>query len=111
MKFGLYLIVLFGLSSATAGSYEDFFAAIQQDNPSAITSLLRRGFDPNTPDPKGVPGLYVALREGSMKAADALIYKAKEKGKSQGQTSSGRTFPKDDRVKTESDVNRRLQKA
>jgi uncharacterized protein len=70
----IYLIVLIGYSSiAYAGSYEDFFVAIKQDNPAAITALLQRGFDPNTVDPKGLPGLYLALREPSLKAAQALI--------------------------------------
>ena len=44
-----------------------------QDNPAAITALLQRGFDPDTPDPKGLPGLYLALRDSSLKAAQALI--------------------------------------
>jgi ankyrin repeat protein len=69
----LYLIVFAGVSFAHAGSYEDFFIGIKQDNPGAITVLLSRGFDPNTPDPKGLPGLYLALRDGSLKAAAALI--------------------------------------
>jgi len=35
--------------------------------------LLKRGFDPNTPDPKGLTGLYMALRDSSLKSAQALI--------------------------------------
>lgn len=69
----LYLVVLIGFSWAHAGSYEDFFVAIKQDNSGAIDALLRRGFDPDTLDPKGLPGLYLALRDGSLKAAGALI--------------------------------------
>ncbi|MBA3771283.1 MAG: ankyrin repeat domain-containing protein [Ramlibacter sp.] len=69
----LYLVVVTGYSVAMAGSYEDFFIAIKQDSPGAITTLLKRGFDPNTPDPAGLPGLYVALRDSSLKAAEALI--------------------------------------
>ncbi|MEZ0309551.1 MAG: ankyrin repeat domain-containing protein [Ramlibacter sp.] len=60
-------------SFAHAGSYDDFFIAIKQDDANAITALLRRGFDPNTPSPQGQDGLYVALREGSLKAAVALV--------------------------------------
>ena len=56
----VYLVVLLGYSLLHAGSYEDFFVAIKQDNAGAITSLLKRGFDPNTPDAQGrawaVPG-------------------------------------------------------
>lgn len=69
----LYLFILIGYSLASAGSYEDFFVAIKQDNPGVITALLQRGFDPNTPSPEQLDGLYIALREGTTKAADALI--------------------------------------
>jgi uncharacterized protein len=69
----VYLIVLIGYSLAHAGSYEDFFIAIKQDNPAAVTALLQRGFDPNTLDPNGLSGLYLALRDSSLKAAQALI--------------------------------------
>jgi uncharacterized protein len=73
LKTFVYLVVLIGCSVAKAGSYEDFFVAIKQDNPAAIMVLLQRGFDPNTPDPAGLSGLYVALRDSSLKAAQALI--------------------------------------
>ena len=69
----VYLVVLIGCSVARSGSYEDFFVAIKQDNPAAITLLLQRGFDPNTLDPAGVSGLYLALRDSSLKAAHTLI--------------------------------------
>lgn len=72
-KFLLFSIVFIGFSSARSGSYEDFFAAIKQDDSAAITALLRRGFDPDTPAPDGNRGLYLALREPSLKAAQALI--------------------------------------
>lgn len=69
----LYLIVLLIFSSAKAGSYEDFFVAIKQDKAAAVSTLLQRGFDPNTLDPKGLSGLYVALRDSSLKSAQVLI--------------------------------------
>ena len=69
----IYLIVIAGYSLSNAGSYEDFFVAIKQDDPRAIKTLLSRGFDPNTPDPQGLSGLYLALRDSSLKAAQALI--------------------------------------
>ena len=47
--------------------------AVKQDDPQAVRVLLNRGFDPNTLDPKRLPGLYVALRDSSLKAAQALI--------------------------------------
>ncbi|KRD55928.1 hypothetical protein ASE52_06900 [Acidovorax sp. Root275] len=56
-----------------AGAYEDFFVAILRDDDAAIAALLRRGFDPNTRDPKGQVGLTIALQNGSVKAFAALL--------------------------------------
>lgn len=72
-RFFLYLLLAIGFSFAHAGSYEDFFRAVKQDNGKAITELLQRGFDPNTPDPSGRPGLFIALQEGTLDAAEALL--------------------------------------
>lgn len=58
---------------AWGGAYEDFFVAILRDDGDAITALLRRGFDPNTRDPKGQVGLTIALQNGSDKAFAALL--------------------------------------
>lgn len=69
----LYLIVLIGYSSAHSGSYEDFFTALVQDNPSKVQALLNRGFDPNTVDPNGVPGLLVAINALAFNASDVLV--------------------------------------
>ena len=69
----LYLILIIGYSLAHSGSYEDFFVAVKQDNPDAIAALLKRGFDPDTVDPEGLSGLYLALRDSSLKAAQVLI--------------------------------------
>ena len=69
----VYLFVMTGFITVNAGSYEDFFAAIKQDNPGVIRQLLTRGFDANTVDPKGQPGLYIAIQEPSPKAAQALL--------------------------------------
>lgn len=69
----LYLIVLIGHSFVHAGSYEDFFSAIQTDDASTVQRLLQRGFDPNTLDPKGQHGLLLAMREKSVKVAETLI--------------------------------------
>lgn len=64
---------LMWLGLAHAGSYEDFFSAIKEDNASAVQALLVRGFDPNTLDPNGMIGLYIALAEPSLKVAQVLI--------------------------------------
>lgn len=58
---------------ARAGSFDDFFKAIAGDDAQAITALLRRGFDPNTRNPQGQPGLILALQLGSLGAFSALM--------------------------------------
>ena len=69
----VYLVVTFWLSLAQAGSYEDWFVAVKRDDAVALRQLLQRGFDPNTLDPGGTHALVLALKDGSLKAADALI--------------------------------------
>ena len=66
-------VVFIGFSSAHAGSYEDFFKAIRTDDPAVITDLLNRGFDPNTVNPEGQYALGLAVRLGSLKAAQVLL--------------------------------------
>lgn len=66
-------IVLVGVPSAQAGSYEDYFAAVKNDDTKAVTNLLFRGFDPNAIDPNGLHGLLIAAREGSLKVAALLL--------------------------------------
>jgi uncharacterized protein len=73
IKNATYLVVLLATSWASAGSYEDFFTGIIRDNPATIRGLLSRGFDPNTLSPEGLPGLYLALRDESLKTANVLI--------------------------------------
>ena len=67
------LIALFSFQiKAQAGSYEDFFKAVQVDNVRTVQTLLQRGFDPNTVNPDGVPALMLAVREPSLKVAELL---------------------------------------
>ena len=73
MKIFIYIYVFIGLNISHAGSYEDFFVAIKRDDATTIQKLLQRGFDANTPGPDGQTGLYVALAEPSLKAAQVLI--------------------------------------
>jgi len=68
-----YLYVIAGFSISFAGSYEDFFIAVQRDNRGAVASLLQRGFDPNTRDPKGQVALFLALQSGNLGVAEALF--------------------------------------
>ena len=69
----VYLFVFIGYSLSNAGSYEDFFAAIKRDDDKVIVDLLLRGFDVNTRSPSGEHGLYLALREPSLKVAAILL--------------------------------------
>ena len=64
---------LLGSSLAQAGSYEDFFRAIKNDDAGAIRQLVARGFDVNAADPQGQYGLMLAIREPALKAASALV--------------------------------------
>ena len=59
--------------TAWAGSYEDFFSAIEFDRPDTIQQLLDRGFDPNTVNEKGTPALIVAVQSKSLKCLNVLI--------------------------------------
>lgn len=72
-KFFFYGLVLYGFSVVYAGSYEDFFKAIKQDDVKTMQSLLQRGFDPNTLDPEARHGLIMAVAEPSLKVAEVLI--------------------------------------
>jgi uncharacterized protein len=72
-KKAIYLFLIVGYSCAFAGSYEDFFSAVNRNDAGTITRLLERGFDPNTLDPQGRPGLFVALQKESFDAAKTLL--------------------------------------
>lgn len=67
------MLILAGNSAAGAGSFEDFFTAVSQDNAEKVSELLVKGFDANTSDPKGQTGLYIALREPSPKVVQILM--------------------------------------
>lgn len=58
---------------SSAGSYEDFFKAVQLDDVRTVQTLLHRGFDPNTVNPSGLSGLILAVREPSLRVAKELI--------------------------------------
>jgi ankyrin repeat protein len=69
----LYLAVFASSFAVHAGSFDDFFQAVRNDNAGEIRSLLKRGFDPNTRDAQGQTGLLIALREPSPKVIQALL--------------------------------------
>ena len=72
-KNAVYLLFFAGFGTVYAGSYDDFFHAVLNDQPAPVKRLLDRGFDANTLDPKGLHGLYIALREPSLKVAQVLV--------------------------------------
>lgn len=73
IRYILYLFVLLGFSISNAGSYDDFFEAIQRDDAAVLRALLKRGFDANTINPKGDYGLMLAIREPSLKVVEVLL--------------------------------------
>ena len=72
-KYLLYLYVLIGYSLSSAGAYDDFFKAIEFDRAEQVQQLLERGFDPNSPNPKGQPALMAAMQQSSNKVVDLLV--------------------------------------
>ena len=71
-SFVLITISLFH-SLSRGGSYDDYFKAIVLDDARTVSSLLQRGFDPNTVNAKGVHGLFLAVQSDALKTASVLI--------------------------------------
>ncbi|MFC5499898.1 ankyrin repeat domain-containing protein [Caenimonas terrae] len=69
----VYLLAFIGFGLVHAGSYEDFFRAVKRDDPGTVQSLLSRGFDANTLDPRGLHALFIAVQEPSPKVADVMM--------------------------------------
>lgn len=72
LRFLVFSVVAVGIFPAQAGSFDDFFRAVRQDDSGAVQALLQRGFDANTIDEKGLTGLFIALRDESPKVAKLL---------------------------------------
>jgi ankyrin repeat protein len=72
-KLFVIIYVLIGYFPVKAGSYEDFFKAIELDQDSVVMALLQRGFDPNSPSPQGQPALMLAMQKSSNKVAEVLM--------------------------------------
>ena len=72
-KYLLYLYVFIGYSLSIAGAYDDFFKAVELDQTEQVQRLLERGFDPNSPNPKGQPALMAAMQQSSTKVVDLLV--------------------------------------
>lgn len=73
LKSSIQCLVAIGLLSfgllSWAGSYDDFFKAVQLDQPLTVQRLLQRGFDPNTVASDGVPALIKAMQHDSFQVA------------------------------------------
>lgn len=67
-----FLICLGFCSALWASSFDDFFVAIKRNDAPALRQLAQRGFDLNTRNEAGDPGLVLAIRDGSMAAAQYL---------------------------------------
>ena len=72
LKYIFQVIVFACINTAIAGSYEDFFLAAEVNDAPALQGLLQRGFDANTPGPKGQSGLMTAIRGNATQAALVL---------------------------------------
>jgi uncharacterized protein len=72
-KYLVFSIVISTVFHAKSGSFEDFFVYLRTDNAGGVIELLNRGFDPNTKNEKGQPGLSVAMQERSLQAVRALL--------------------------------------
>jgi len=72
-KLGICLAMAVAASLARAGSYEDYFKAVEFNDANTVQALLQRGFDPNTRDEKGQVGLYLALRGEAFNTAELLL--------------------------------------
>ena len=59
--------------AARAGDVEDFFKAVELDNPRWLRRLLDAGFDPNTADERGQGALFLAMRDGCFAVAELLL--------------------------------------
>ena len=73
LRLAALLVALTAHPFAFADDAVDFFRAVNVDDDRTVKTLLARGFDPNTTNPRGQPGLFVALRDESPKVAAALV--------------------------------------
>lgn len=69
LALGLFLSAAF----AMAGSYEDFFKALESDNDALVRNLLLKGFDPNTLNADGMPAISAAMAMDANKSVRALL--------------------------------------
>ena len=73
LKYFLYLIVFITYFPVHAGSYDDFFEALKNDDAQVMARLLARNFDPNTLSPDGQYPLVLAIRRPSPSVLNVLL--------------------------------------
>lgn len=73
LKLIFQVLVAMAVLPVHAGAYEDFFSALERDDPVTVQRLLQRGFDPNAVDAKGQPALTAALKLESNRVVEALV--------------------------------------
>lgn len=69
----IYLLVFSLFGGVHAGSFVDFFRAIQLDDHRTVKLLLKRGFDGNTSDERGQPGLLLAIKAPAPRVTATLL--------------------------------------
>lgn len=68
------LLILWGLyGAAQAGAYEDMLQAIHVDDENTVATLLRRGMDVETVNPRGETLLMLASREGKPQVVKTIL--------------------------------------
>lgn len=70
--FAFYLVLALP-TAAHAAAYDDFISAVKLGNAIEVGSWLKRGMDPNTIDPTGMPVLHLAARDGSLEAIKVIL--------------------------------------
>lgn len=73
IKYVVYIGFIFNSFSSFAGSFEDFFTAIRNDEVKVISNLFTRGFDPNTVNLQGEPAILNSLKLGSLKSFEFIV--------------------------------------
>jgi uncharacterized protein len=68
----LYLFVV-ACFSVSAGTLEDYFSAVERDDASTVSRLIRQGQDPNARRADGQTALSLALRDASPRVVQTLM--------------------------------------
>ncbi len=70
----LAVFLLFAVQTvAHSAAYDDFISAVKRGDAVEVSGWLKRGMDPNTIDPTGLPVLHLAARDGSLEAVKVIL--------------------------------------